>query len=99
MSDYNAVLTYPEGLPAKLPESQVVRPDANLVDTEKMNIVRRFHNMIPTVLISDGRLSTTSNPKDCFVYRRNSRKMQELFVDYAYNVVRGFNLTQEVSHE
>ncbi|EBX1873523.1 hypothetical protein Arash_gp9 [Salmonella phage Arash] len=96
MSDYNAVLTYPEGLPAQLPESQVVQPDANLIDTQKMNIVRRFHNMIPTNLISDGRLSTTSNPKDCFVYRRNSRQMQELMVDYAYNVVRAFNLTQEV---
>jgi hypothetical protein len=96
MSDYNAVLTYPEGLPAQLPESQVVQPDANLMDTQKMNIVRRFHNMIPTNLISDGRLSTTSNPKDCFVYRRNSRQMQELMVDYAYNVVRAFNLTQEV---
>lgn len=96
MSNYNAVLTYPEGLPAQLPESQVVQPDANLMDTQKMNIVRRFHNMIPTNLISDGRLSTTSNPKDCFVYRRNSRQMQELMVDYAYNVVRAFNLTQEV---
>lgn len=96
MSDYNAILTYPEGLPAALPESQVVQPDANLADTQKMNIVRRFHNMIPTNLISDGRLSTTSNPKDCFVYRRNSRQMQELMVDYAYNVVRAFNLTQEV---
>lgn len=96
MADYNAVLTYPEGLPAQLPESQAVQPDANLFATEKMNIVRRFHNMIPTNLISDGRLSTTSNAKDCFVYRRNSRQLQELMVDYAYNVVRAFNLTQEV---
>lgn len=96
MADYNAVLTYPEGLPDKLPESQIVQPDANLEDTQKMNIVRRFHNMIPTNLVSDGRLSTTSNPKDCFVYRRNSRQMQELMIDYAYNVVRAFNLTQEV---
>jgi hypothetical protein len=99
MSDYNAVLTYPEGLPASLPESQVVQPDENLMSSEKMNIVRRFHNMIPTILISDGRLSTTSNPKDCFVYRRNSRQLQELMVDFSYNVVRAFNLTQEVSHE
>ena len=96
MADYNAVITYPEGLPAKLPESQIVRPDANLDKAQKMNIVRRFHNMIPSILISDGRLSTTSAAKDCFVYRRNSRKMQELMVDYAYNVVRAFNLTQEV---
>ncbi len=96
MANYNAVLTYPEGLPAQLPESQIVRPDENLLETDKMNVVRRFHNMIPTNLISDGRLSTTSVAKDCFVYRRNSRKMQELLVDYAYNVVRAFNLTQEV---
>ena len=96
MADYNAVITYPEGLPAKLPESQIVRPDANLDKAQKMNIVRRFHNMIPSILISDGRLSTTSSAKDCFVYRRNSRRMQELMVDYAYNVVRAFNLTQEV---
>lgn len=96
MADYNAVLTYPEGLPATLPESQVVHPDENLTETQKINTVRRFHNMIPTNLISDGRLSTTSHPKDCFVYRRNTREMQELLVDYAYNVVRAFNLTQEV---
>ncbi len=96
MADYNAVITYPEGLPAKLPESQIVRPDANLDKAQKMNIVRRFHNMIPSILISDGRLSTTSAAKDCFVYRRNSRRMQELMVDYSYNVVRAFNLTQEV---
>lgn len=96
MAEYNSVLTYPEGLPATLPESQIVQPDANLADTQKMNIVRRFHNMIPTNLISDGRLSTTSAAKDCFVYRRCSRQMQELMVDYAYNVVRAFNLTQEV---
>lgn len=96
MAEYSSVLTYPEGLPATLPESQIVQPDANLVDTQKMNIVRRFHNMIPTILISDGRLSTTSAAKDCFVYRRCSRQMQELMVDYAYNVVRAFNLTQEV---
>lgn len=96
MADYNAVITYPEGLPAALPVSQVVQPDANLAETQKMNIVRRFHNMIPTILISDGRLSTTSNAKDCFVYRRNSRQMQELMVDFSYNVVRAFNLTQEV---
>lgn len=96
MADYNAVITYPEGLPAKLPESQIVRPDANLDKTQKMNIVRRFHNMIPSILISDGRLSTTSAAKDCFVYRRNSRRMQELMVDYSYNVVRTYNLTQEV---
>ena len=96
MADYNAVITYPEGLPAKLPESQIVRPDANLDKAQKMNIVRRFHNMIPSILISDGRLSTTSSAKDCFVYRRNSRRMQELMVDYSYNVVRAFNLTQEV---
>lgn len=96
MADYNAILTYPEGLPAALPESQAVAPDENLADIQKMNVVRRFHNMIPTILISDGRLSTTSAAKDCFVYRRNSRQMQELLVDYSYNVVRAFNLTQEV---
>lgn len=96
MADYDAVITYPEGLPETLPVSQVVQPDENLAETQKMNIVRRFHNMIPTILISDGRLSTTSNAKDCFVYRRNSRKMQELMVDFSYNVVRAFNLTQEV---
>lgn len=96
MTDYNAILTYPEGLPAQLPESQVVEPDANLAETQKMNVVRRFNNMIPTVLISDQRLSTTSNARDCFVYRRNSLKLQQLMVDYAYNVVRAFNLTQEV---
>jgi hypothetical protein len=96
MANYNAVLTYPEGLPNKLPESQIIQPDANLEKTQKMNIIRRFHNMIPSILISDGRLSSTSNAKDCFVYRRNSRRMQELMIDYAYNVVRAFNLTQEV---
>lgn len=96
MAQYSDILTYPEGLPAQLPESQVVDPDANLAETDKMNVVRRFNNMIPTVLISDQRLSTTSNAKDCFVYRRNSLKLQQLMVDYAYNVVRAFNLTQEV---
>jgi hypothetical protein len=96
MAEYSAILTYPEGLPAKLPESQVVQPDESLAETQKMNIVRRFNNMIPTVLISDQRLSTTSAAKDCFVYRRNSLQMQQLMVDYAYNVVRAFNLTQEV---
>jgi len=96
MAQYSDILTYPEGLPAQLPESQVVDPDANLVETDKMNVVRRFNNMIPTVLISDQRLSTTSNAKDCFVYRRNSLKLQQLMVDYSYNVVRAFNLTQEV---
>jgi len=96
MADYSAVLTYPEGLPAQLPVSQIVQPDESLAETQKMNIVRRFNNMIPTVLISDQRLSTTSAAKDCFVYRRNSLQMQQLMVDYAYNVVRAFNLTQEV---
>jgi len=96
MAQYSDILTYPEGLPAQLPESQVVDPDANLAETDKMNVVRRFNNMIPTVLISDQRLSTTSNAKDCFVYRRNSLKLQQLMVDYSYNVVRAFNLTQEV---
>lgn len=96
MADYNEILTYPEGLPATLPESLVVDPDANLAEVDKMNVVRRFNNMIPSVLISDQRLSTTSHAKDCFVYRRNSLKMQQLMVDYSYNVVRAFNLTQEV---
>lgn len=96
MANYNAILTYPEGLPANLPESQVVQPDPFLAETQKMNIVRRFNNMIPSNLITEGRLSSTSAAKDCFVYRRNSRLMQELMVDFSYNVVRAFNLTQEV---
>lgn len=96
MAEYNSILTYPEGLPATLPVSQVVQPDANLAETDKMNLVRRFNNMIPSNLVSDQRLSTTSAAKDCFVYRRNSRQLQELMVDFSYNVVRAFNLTQEV---
>lgn len=96
MASYDTVLSYPEGLPAVMPESQVVEPDPYLAEVQKMNIVRRFNNMIPSVLISDQRLSTTSAAKDCFVYRRNSLQMQQLMVDFSYNVVRAFNLTQEV---
>lgn len=92
----DAILNYPEGLPASLPESQVVSPDPVGNSVSNINIVRRFNNMIPSILISDNRLSTTSNPKDCFVFRRNSMKMQELLIDFSYNFKRAYNLTQEV---
>lgn len=92
----STILSYPEGLPDTLPESQVVQPDLSDASIQQINIVRRFNNMIPSTLVSDQRLSTTSAAKDCFVYRRNSLLMQQLMVDFAYNVVKAFNLTQEV---
>lgn len=90
-------LLYPEGLPSTIPDTSADVIDIqNMTEDERITRNRRFFNFVPTVLISENRLSTTSSARDCYVYRRNSRRLQETLIDYSYNLTRMFNITQEV---
>lgn len=90
-------LLYPEDLPDTIPNTTVTSIDVNnMSNDERITRNRRFFNSIPSRLEEEKRLSTTSTARDCFVYRRNSRKLQETLIDYSYNIVKLFNVTQEV---
>ena len=90
-------LLYPEGLPSTLPDTTDNSIDINnMSEYETLTRNRRFFNFIPDKILSENRLSSTSAARDCYVFRRNSRKLQETLVDYSYNLVRMFNITQEV---
>ena len=90
-------LLYPEGLPSTIPDTTDNSIDINnMSEYETLTRNRRFFNFIPDKILSENRLSSTSAARDCYVFRRNSRKLQETLVDYSYNLVRMFNITQEV---
>ena len=90
-------LLYPDDLPSTIPNTTVTSIDVNnMSKDERITRNRRFFNSIPSKLEEEKRLSTTSAARDCFVYRRNSRKLQETMIDYSYNIVKLFNVTQEV---
>ena len=90
-------LLYPEGLPSTIPDTTDNSIDVNnMSEYETLTRNRRFFNFIPDNILSENRLSSTSSARDCYVFRRNSRKLQETLVDYSYNLVRMFNITQEV---
>lgn len=91
----DTVLTYAEGIPDNYDWVPASTPDPR-VPLMAPDIARRFNNFIPQKLITENRLSTTSAARDCYVLRRNSRKLQELMIDFAYNMTKTYGVTQEI---
>jgi hypothetical protein len=59
--------------------------DRELSRPEKIADIRRNKLFIPTSVKE--LLSDNSSARECFVLRKNSRKMQELMISYAYTIM------------
>ena len=82
---------YPEGgKPVALVYPE--RPTA-VSPQDRMRINRRNMWIVP---VPDSSLSDTSNARDCFVLRKNSKKFQQFALNYAYNIMKTKVLSGEI---
>lgn len=88
--------TYGEGIESLPKVSEAI--NANPQEISGNDVVirsRRFQYALPSIAITHKLLSDTSNAKDCFIHRKNSRKLQKHLLNYAMVVVGTFNITLE----
>ena len=74
---------------------ELVFPNKNQVQTytDRLRLKRRNTWLQP---VPNTALSGTSEPRDCFVFRKNSEKYQRFLLNYAYNIVTAKVLSGEV---
>ena len=82
---------YPEGGTAPV----LVFPDRSTgyAEQEAFRKKRRTKWLVP---VKDSVLSSTSDPKACFIDRENSKIFQQFALNYAYNIVTTMVLSGEV---
>lgn len=56
---------------------------------------RRFLHTLPSVVYNEDMLSGTSKAEDCFIYRKNSRRLQTFLVSYVLILAKSYNVTVE----
>ncbi len=81
-------MKYSETLPSDLSLS-LRAPEAHVIATK-----RRSFFLVPEVV--SAKLSTTSEARECFIQRKNSKKMQQMLLNYAYVVCTSSALSGDV---
>lgn len=82
---------YPEGGIA--PVLQFPNRRNSYTEQEALRKKRRTKWLVP---VDELTLSTTSDARDCFVKRENSKIFQQFALNYAYNVVTAMVLSGEI---
>lgn len=91
-----AIVIYGESI-ANLPKiSEAINANPQEISGNDESIrARRFQYALPSIAVTENLLSDTSDAKQCFIHRKNSRKLQKHLLNYAMVVVGTFNVTLE----